>query len=434
MKLTVRPSKLIEALDFVSSVQPRALSAQQNSSAYLFNCKRERNGRPIGHVYSRGLSRVARAGFELEELQGEGLFTIPTKHIDVIKKCSDDITIEASVDDDEAFTVTLTSPSGMKYESQTFDPRLVTSCDRDLEAAKRNGGIEYHSGLLREALSRARVFFPEDRHVPAHFQTVQVFDQSKPDWAKGDGVLFCSDCSRAFYFQTEDFGNKGLAIPTRQVPLIEDFLSRCPGTTIYRGRDMSFAVNASRTHEKDQVVGWNHETAMHARYAYYSLTRDKYVIIAPKRELLGALDQVETLHDPNNDRVRLVYTHHDPQTGGHTIHFISGESAGQIESSHVSTDDKKDHSGNIVEPSLEEDFNCLVNLDNFRSIIADTVDNFVELRISPIVKDESHPRGGAMLRTIEEIQFDDSGKVLHRNGSGTSTFKCKVTRFMPSSV
>jgi hypothetical protein len=455
MQLKFKASKLIEALDFVSIVDPRALTAQQNSAAYLFNCSRDKDGNPVCRIYSRGPDQVARAGFELDELDGEGLFTMPSTHVSMLREIPDDtVTIEARTEnktDGEAFVVAVRSTSGTKYEHTTYDPRLISPCDKDFEAALKSTPVEYNVGVLREALNMAKPFLPgtdKKGDVAEHFNTIQIFDQSNPDWAKGDGNLFCSDASRAFYFEFDDFKNKGFTIHMRHVGKLADFLGKCEGVRIYHGpNQLNFAVNVVTVKTKDaegkeqtemvngdQIFCWNANIKTHTRYAYYALTRDKYVIIAPKSTLLKALKQAQILIDQKQDRVKLYYTHKNDQTGGHTIHFGTSESAGKIESFLVTTDDKKDGAGNVIEPSLEEDFDCYVNLDNFRSIIQDAIGNLVELRISPIQKDDVR-RGGAMLRTIDEIPFDAAGKIVSMgDGSGTVRFKCKVTRFMPSTI
>ena len=448
MKLTFKGQKLIEALSFVGIVEPRALTAQQNSAAYLFNCKVE-NGKPVCRVYSRGGEQVARAGFELEELEGEGLFTLPSKHADLIREIPDDmITIESKTEnksDGEAFVVSLRSTSGTKYEHSTYDPRLISPCDKDFEAALKNGAVTYNVGILRESLSLAAPFLPgaeKKGDIGEHFNTIQIFDPSNPEWAKGDGHLFCSDASRAFYFESEELKGKGFTIHQRHVSKLADFLGKCDGVHIYRGTNLSFAVNVRREKVKDaegketgeihevegdQLFAWNHETKTHSRFAYYSLSRDKYVILAPKSTLLKALNQAKILIDQKQDRVKFYYTHKNDALGGtHTVHFGTMESAGKVESFFVPTLDKPG------DPTTEEkDFDCFVNLDNFKSIIERAVGNVVELRLSPIPKDDAR-RGGAMLRTIDEVPFDANGKVA--TGETPVRFKCKVTRFMPSTL
>ncbi len=444
MQLKFKAAKLIEAVDFISTVEPRALTAQQNSGAYLFNCKTV-EGKPYCYVYSRSENQVARAGFDLDEMEGEGQFTLPHKHVAMIKKVpDDDIVLESTSEnktDGEAFVVTVRSSSGTKYDHTTVDPRLIAPCDKEFSTAKEASkeaataagksvdGVAYPVGVLREALGFARPFLPppdKKDNVPEHFNTIQIFDQSNTEWAKGDGTLFCSDASRAFYFESEDFKDKGFTIHLKHVQKLVDFLGKCQqGVKFIHGANMTFAINTDKDGaDRDQIFGWNHQTKTHTRYAYYSLGRDKYVLIVPKSTLLNSLDQAEILIDQKTDRVKLVYTHNNTGAGGHTVHFASSESAGRIETFPVPTKDKDG------EPSLPEDFDCFVNLGHFKSLIQDCTGNEVELRLSPIEKTESRPRGGAMLRTIDNIKFDANYKIA--TGDTPVKFQCKVTRFMPS--
>jgi len=433
LTFTVQPSKLIEALDFVSIVKPRSLTAQEDSGAYLFRCARERNGRPLGYVYSRSHQHVARAGFNLEDLSGEGLLTMPARHVSILKSKS---VTEGFVTvtfrtlqkaDGDSFCTSVSSDGRVIYNyCHAIDPRLISPCDKDFAAACANRGTTYNARVLRAGIHKARAFLPPEgaKDVAEYYKTLQIFDASRSEWAKGNGVLFCSDASRAFYFEHETLRDKGLAIHLAHVPILQDFLRRCEGLTIYRGQRLSFAKNESTHHEKDQILGWVHDAATHPRFAHYGLSRDKYVIIAPRAKLLEALNQARPLVARNRDRVKLCYTHKHPQTGGHTIHFEVHDSAGRAESVFVTTEDKRGPDGTTIELSLEEDFECHVPFANFRSVIEDAADDFVELRIAPIPKDESCPRGGAMLRTIEEIEIAGDEAV---NGT-----RCKVTRFTPS--
>jgi len=448
MKITFKASNLLEALSFVGTVEPRALTAQQHSAAYLFNCKMA-DGKPYCHVFSRSDNQVARAGFELEELEGEGLFTLPSKHADLIREIPDDtVTMESKTEDKsdgEAYMLSIRSTSGTKYDHSTFNPRLVTPCDKEFDAAVKNGSVTYNVGILREALSMASPFLPgadKKGDIGEHFNTIQIFDQSNPECAKGDGHLFCSDAARAFFFEAEEFKNKGFSIHQKHVGKLTEFLGKCDGVRIYRGTSQSFAVNVKtekvkdaegketgevREIESDQLFAWNHDTKAHTRFAYYSLARDKYVIIAPKSTLLKALNQAKILIDQKMDKVKLVYTHQNTAFGGgHSLHFGSNESAGKVESFFVPTDDSKREDDRTTD---EKDFECFVNLDHFKSIIDRAIGNQVELRISPIVKDDVR-RGGAMIRTIDDVPFDANGKVA--SGETPVRFKCKVTRFMPS--
>ncbi len=145
MQLKFQAAKLIEALDFVSIVEPRALTAQQNSAAFLFNCKTDDAGKPVCHVYSRGKEQVSRATFPLIELEGEGLFTMPSKHVDIIRKVPDDeITLESRTQtktDGEA-------PLGERDELRAHDLRSAP------HRSVRQGVRRRHEGHVRDLQRR----------------------------------------------------------------------------------------------------------------------------------------------------------------------------------------------------------------------------------------------------------------------------------------
>lgn len=443
MQLKFKASKLIEALDFVSTVEPRQLTNQANSAAYLFKAGVV-EGVPTCHIYSRGKEQVSRATLVLDSLDGEGVFTLPKTHIDMLKKVPDDeVTLDYSMETksgEEAFQVDIQTTSGTKYGHTTFDPRLIAPCDKEFTEAKAGPSVEYNTGILREALRGAMPFLPDPKkdNVAEHFNTIQIFDQSTPDTAKGDGNAFCADGHRAYFFDSDEFKGKGFLIHSKHAPKLVEFLSKCEGVRIYRNKNLSFAVNVQTVGEGDkqttvenQLFCWNHEVKSHTRYFYYAMNRDKFVLMVPKSTLLNSMEQAQILIDEKQDRVRLIYTDKNDAFGGrHTLHFGSSESAGKIESFPVPVLDKKDDPN-----QLEENFEYFVNLSAFRSLIDGASGKEVELRISPLPKDDSRPKPGAMLRTIDTVQFDKNGKIIgvDKTSSGTAVTTCKVTRFMPSS-
>jgi hypothetical protein len=440
MKLKMKAANLIDALDIVGVVEARSLTAQQNSSAYLFKCE-VRGEEPWCSIYSRGSNQVARVEFKLEELDGPGdMFTIPTHHINMWKKVpDDDITFESSTEtktDGSAFVVKASSTSGMKHEHTSYDPRLIATLDKDFEDAKEAAkalpetSYQYYPGILKEALGEASPFLPKgDKKDVAgdHLNTVQIFDESNPEWAKGNGHMFCSDTTRAFYFQAADFESKGFTVHSSHIPKLTEFLGKCSGRVkIYRSEHMAYAVSG-----KGEVFGWVHQVKTHDRWRYVGLSRDKYVILIPKVTLLNAIDATVESHV---DRVKLVYTHNNGAAGGgHTIHFTAAASSNKFESFPVQTFDKEG------EPSLEENFEFFVNLDHFKSLFSDAKAQRIELRVTIINKDDSHPKGGALFRTIDEFQMFSNGKLFSISDKpepGTTSketaYPCKVTRCMSS--
>lgn len=453
LKLKLKASKLIEALDIVKTVKPRSLTAQQDSSAYLFkvdtnkSADPNKDGKPWCWIYSRGEQQVARAEFQLEELEGEGLFTIPSHHIDMWSMVpEDEITFESSTEtkaDGNAFIVKGSSSSGMKHEHSSYDPRLIATCDKDFQSAVEGakdtpaGKYTWLPGILKEALGEANPFLPSADKKDSggeHLNTVQIFDESNEAWAKGNGHMFCSDRTRAFYFQASDFEGKGLAVHSKFLGKLGEFLSKCSGPVkIYQSTNMSYAAN-----DKDQIFGWVHDVKLHDRWRYVPPSRDKYVLLVPKVTILNAIEATSKVVDEKQDRVKLIYTHNNTAVpgAGHTLQFVANSSSSKFESFPVSAEDKDKET-----PSLAENFDCFVDLGHFKSLIGDAKGNQVELRVTIIAKDETHPKGGALLRTIDTFDIYGNGKLVSVSDKpepGATTretaYTCKVTRCMSSMV
>jgi hypothetical protein len=426
MQIKFKAASLNDALSVVSVVDPRAVSGQATSSVYLFHCfhNKEREDKPWCHIYSRNLEQVARAGFELEEMDEEGQFTYQVQPIQIWRNFPEDIVTIKSVagqDESQPPSILVHSTSDNKYDHSTFDPRRVDRCDKKFDEAKASGPIDFNVGVLRAALTLAQAFLPGTARkgvVEDHFNTVQTFDKSKEDWARGNGHLFCSDGHRVFYFQSAAFEDKLIAVHASHIAKVTSFLNKCSGVAkFYRGTTMTFAVSE----DKDQFFGWANATKEHSRFATYPLALDKWVLHIPKSSLIKAIDTASLVIDVKQDqRVHVVYSHADEH-----IRLVSSESAGKFESFPVYAGDKAD-------PKLDKDFDFEVDLAAFRSIVQDVKDNEVQMRFAPM-----EDRKGAFVRTIESVRYDSNGKVfmaLSKSEDGDSgvLYPCNVTRIMTS--
>ena len=423
MQIRFKAASLNEALGIVSIVEPKPLGGQTGSSVYLFHCfnNPDQENKPWCRVYSRNDQQVARAGFELEELDEEGSFTFQVQPTQMFRSIPEDIVTIKTVagdGDSEAPAIKVTTTSGNKYDHSTYDPRRVARCDKEFAEATAGGNIEFAVGILREALNLSQSFLPgstKKESVDEHFNTVQIFDQSNPEWAKGNGNLFCSDGHRVFYFQSAAFQDKGFAIHATHINKVASYLGKCVGATqFFKNKNMTFAVNGT----KDQLLGWVHDVEKHTRFATYPMSRDKWVFHTSKSPLLKAMDITKIALDNKQDqRVHLVYTAADD-----LLRFVSNESAGKFESFPFIA--------GKLETSLASDFDYNVDLSNFRSLIEDTKGQAVELRFAPIESGK-----GAYIRTIDEVTLDSNGKVSSgstEDGNAGVQYKCKVTRFMTS--
>ena len=396
----------------MGTVPPKQITPQ-GASGYLFVVRGERC-----FLYSRDSLRVARADFPIEPIEGEGAFIYPSDHIKLLKLAGDgDITFTATVDTaTDTFKVAFQASSGAKDNRSTYNPQLMTPCDKEVEAATSEK--VFPVGLLREALRQARPFMIEDsKNGEEHFKTAQIFDASKPEWAKGDGTLYAATGSTAFYFQSEAFLDKGLAIHGQHLPFLTDFFGQCDGNvTIRQGPNMTFAIDG-----RGCVLGWTHHEKTHGKYVYYSLSNETFVFDVPVAAALSALRYMQAGLAENKDKIRVQYSVASPQ-----LTFWSTDAAAETNSFPVPVLAHAE--------SKAEDLQFFVNINHFIHILADAKGDRVMMRIAVMTKNDKRPKDTAMVRTIDSFLMDKDGKIVagSEESKPEGAFACRVTRFVPS--
>jgi len=412
IKFKTQASALTHALSIVGTVTP-GLATPQGYSGYLFVVRGERC-----FLYSRDSLRVARADFPIEPIEGEGAFIYPADRIKLLELAGDGaITFTATVDEKAStFKVAFQADSGAKDNRSTYDPRLMTPCDKEVEAA----GTEktFPVGILKEALRQARPFMLEDSdNGEEHFKTSQIFDASKPEWEKGDGTLYAATGSIAFYFQSEAFVGKGLAIHGQHLPFVTSFLGQCKGdVTIRQGPNMTFAID-----EDGHVLGWTHHDKTHGKYVYYGLSNETFVFDVPVAAALSALRYMQAGLPPKKDKIRVQYSAASPQ-----FTFWSTDAAAETNSFPVPVLPHAD--------SKPEDLQFFVNILDFTHILADAKGDRVMMRIAVMTKNDKRPKDTAMIRTIDSFLMDKDGKIVagSEESKPEGAFACRVTRFVSS--
>jgi len=422
MKITLKLQDLMGALDIVSIVPPRQLTPQ-GGAGYLFVV----NGSTC-FLYSRDALHVARASLGCEvEGDESGSFIFPAAFTDGFRFLRDDeITIESTIDG-ENHTVSWNTASGAGAERASYDPRLMASCDRDLEAAKDER--TFPVGILREGLSMAKPFLakPNDTRSSAeHFKTIQLFDASRKEWERGSGNLFAANGVHAFWFYCEAFKDKGFSVHTQHLGFLTSFLSKCSGeVTLRTGENMTFATDA-----KGNVLGWAHHTAAHGKYSYYTLSLDKIVLALPKNLTVDALRFIRSELGPKEDKINLVVNEYrDAETSGKrqaTMFFRIAETKGKVRSFPIPAA--------VVEGSEEREISFNVNIDRLIELVDSVKGIDVQLRVAIVPADEKRPKESAMFRTVDEFLMDSSGKVVGDLSAKKpdGAYECRVTRYMPS--
>ncbi len=406
MKFRANTADLLQALGVASVVTPRPVTPQ-GVAGFLFVVREGRCS-----IYSRDAVCVARADLPISDVEGEGSFAYPASYVDAFRFVGDEVTIEATADG-ERFMVRYESGSGASGEHATFDPVLLSTCDTDYDRAGQPA--EFPSGLLREAIQLARPFLakPNDTRVGDEFKGLLLFDASKPDWARGDGHLFTSNAVQAFFFHCEAFAGKGFEIHGVHLPALIAFLAKSEGPIgIRRGDNYLFASNS-----QGHVLGWPRHSKTHGKFSYYPLKTDKYVLAVSKAVLVNALKYTRTELDAKRDKIKIDF---DP--AAKSLTFGVSEGTSKARSFPVP-----------VRPLTTQDagFSLSANIDHLMDLVEGVKGNEVELRIAIIEADPAKKvlKDIAMFRTVDEFQMTPEGRVVVET---EGTYKCKVTRFVPS--
>lgn len=410
MKFQVKAADLNAALDVVSIVPPRPITPQ-GGKGYLFVVRGE-----TCYVYSRDSLRVARAQFPIEAVEGEGAFIYPADHTQGFRFLQDEVLSFEATSEGDTHVVRYTSRSGASGERTTYDPKLMASCDRDVEAAKQDR--TFSVAILREAISQSKAFLAktDDTKVEEQYKALQIFDSSNDAWAKGDGTLFAATGTVAFYFYCDAFRGNGLGVHGQHLPFVTQFLAKCGSeVTIRTGPNMTFAVDG-----ENRVLGWAHHTKAHAKYSYYALKSDKYVFDVPVRPLLNALKFTKTELDPKRDKIKMAFS---KASGDLSFSVVDGNT--KAKSFPVPVTSK--------EGSDESDFAFNVNIDHLVNLLDGAKGDRLEMRLHVLAADERRPRDMAMIRTVDEYLIDKDGKVSGGlDNPPENAYRCRVTRFMPS--
>ncbi len=403
MKFKMKTADLTNAISLASIVAPRQVNAQ-SGSGYLFVVKGE-----TCSVYSRDVTSVAKAEFPVTDVTEEGSFVYPAQYVDAFAHVGETITFEAKALEDDKFLVRYEDDMGRDMERMSFDPVLLSTCDRDLEQS--TDPQEFPVGMLREAISLARPFLAstKDTRTEEQYKGLVVFDPTKDDSKKGNGNLFAGNSIQAFYFQTEAFQDKSLEIHGLYLAPLVAFLSKSEGNvTIRKGQSFTFACNS-----KGQVYGWPRQSKTHTKYAYYALKNDTYVFKVPKAVINNELKLTRKSLDSTRDKIKLTYN-----AAQKTLRFDVADSSSKAKTFAFPVE---------VEQAEDKDQVWSVNIDHLMTLIDGVKGNEVTLRVAIVkVKDQ---KDVALFRTIDAFRMTPEGKVvIEPEGS----FPCQVTRFMPS--
>lgn len=402
MKFKLNTTDLTHAIDIVSIVTPRPVTPQ-GGAGFLFVVRGERC-----YVYSRDAMTVARADFAVTEVEGEGAFVYPSQYIDALRYVGGTLTFETEEGEDR-FLVKYEDEMGNSGERLSFDPQLLSTCDRDFDKAQTN--YEFPAGILRESINMARPFLakPQETRVEEQHKGLIVFDQSKPEWAKGDGYLYASNSVQAFYFHCEQLAGKHLEVHGQYLSALTSFLAKSEGTVkVRRGDHYTFVTNA-----QGHVFGWPKQSKTHGKFSYYALKSDQYVLAVPKAQIVNALKYARVSLDKNRDKIKVNFDHERK-----TIQFGVADGSAKAQSLPIIIDE--------VLAAEDKNQTWNVNIDHLLSLIEPMKSHVIQLRVAVVKHGDKEI---AMIRTIDTFRMTAEGKVVNEP---EGSFECKVTRFMPS--
>jgi len=402
MKFKLSTSDLIDALDVVSVVKPRAVTPQ-GGAGFLFVVRGEKC-----YLYSRDAMTVARAEFPVTDVEGEGAFVYPAEYIDTFKYVGSSLSFETEEEEDR-YLVRYEDNLGASGERSSFDPQLLSPCDRDLDKASTS--YDFPAGLLREAINMSRPFLakPDEARAEEQFKGVMIFDQSKPEWAKGDGYLFGSDGIRALYFQCEQLQGKHLEVHGHYLPALTSFLAKCEGTvTVRRGDHFTFVTNSL-----GHVFGWPKQSKTHGKFSYYALKNDQNVFSVLRPTFVNALRFARTSLDKSRDKIKVTFDHERK-----TLQIGVADGSAKAQSLPVPIEE--------VLQAEDRSQTWNVNIDHLLSLIEPMRSPKVHLRVATVKQGDKEI---AMIRTIDTFRMNSEGKAVTES---EGTYECRVTRFMPS--
>jgi len=404
---------LIKALDVVSIVPPKPITPS-GEMGYLFVVRG-----PKCYVYSRDTTKVARADFPLEEVEGEGAFIYPS-NIQGLRMLEGPMTFETDADS-EGNPIIRYRAEGATSQKTSFDHRLLTPFDKEYEAAANERSIPV--GLLRVAINNAKDYVLQQKETKAedHFKTLQVFDGTRDEWVKGNGILYASDGTQAFYFACDAFKDKGLAVHVNHIGSVIAFLARANGKVTFKtGANMTFA-----TDETGSILGWAHHSKSHTKFSYYGTKADKYVIQVEKNLILRSLRHLRSELEKSRDKVKLTWKQGDGGDDKGRFLFEVNDGKSKVEGIPVPVEEVLESPG--------ADLTTFVNIDHLISIFDGLQANSAFFRLCP-VEAVGGRKGTVGLRTIEEFWLSEDGKleIVDKDNPPADAFRCVVTRFVPT--
>lgn len=438
MKFKLLKADLIGALDIVSIVPPSPVTPQ-GGAGYLFRVK---GGRCF--IYSRDKMHDTRVDVAVEEssedAEGAQCIFPADKILAMQYHRGNEIAVEAGHDEeDDRYWVRYETELGAEAEWNTYNPALMQPFDDALEAAKDTEKV-FPSSVLQEAITMAKPYLakPDDGRVEKSYHAMQIFDASKPDWAKGDGNLFAADGIRACWVESDALKGKPLGVHGQHIPFVLSFLAKAQGDIRVRyGETKTYAImpHGSGPDGGLRVLGWARHVKQYEKFNRYPEKLDTHILHAIKTQLVSALRGVRAVMDKRRDKTRVSYRPNgfeDPATsevtGKPSLRFQLSEGAGKAGSEPVFVTVVNDGVAGSQGETTKFDINA--NVDQLLGLVDPLRGHELDLRVAIIPPTDKRPREVKYFRTIERFWLSPAGKVLP--GAADGAHECVVTRFTPA--
>jgi hypothetical protein len=323
----VKAEDLKEALAVVSTVTPMAVgNGDTTTSAYLFKVLGDKNQ---AYIYSRDkVGHVARVKMSVDDVVIDGpdvTFTYPKEHTGGFGFFKEGyVTFDASKDGATFKVSAVGDRKGTEATRITVDPRQTRPCDAEYDSVRQaSDGHVFPVNVLKSALTMAKSFLPpvDKNGVSDDVKfTAQIFDGTK--FPNGDGYMFARTDSQTFYYRSDAFKGKSLAIHASNIDALLKFLGQSRGTVrVYEGKGgkgSNFAENSD-----GQVLGWTQVGKQHTQFIFPG-SKNAVVLHVDQANVNEAIAYIQSQMGSNDRRVRTIYRHPDLSTTG-TIQFEIAE-------------------------------------------------------------------------------------------------------------
>ena len=404
MQFTVNVKELMAAMDVVRVVKPNAIAGTK-VTGFRFVVH---DG--VCFIYSRDTSHILRAQLKAIDSDGDVDLIFPDLFDAWTNIHAETLTFEDKSSGGN-FVVALSSADrGGDDERATANPKLMAMFDEDYASATSSAALS--SGILRTALATLKGYIASDKdRVDDMYKTIQIFDGSKPEWEKGNGVMFAANSICAGYFECAALLDRHLPIFRDHLPVVLSFISKSDGDVNVRlGENMTFFEDSNGS-----VLGIQRNVKIHPRFSYFPLEKDSYIFKVDSAVMLASLRFCRlNLNDAGRDKIRLTYDH-----ANGVFKLGLSESSSKSNTPVIPIQAREFR---VAEPfAFNVNVNHMLDLFNVAS-------NVIEFRVALVT---SGTKNGAIFRTLDRFFCDKTGKVV-ADITQEGAVECKVTRLMPS--